>query len=333
MSSHYYVGRETSLREIFGATTVEVGSDHVVLDGRAYPVVDDVIIMLPANRLPCGIAARVARNGTPETTQGAFAEDIQYTFGAEWKEHGAVLADHADEFTAYFDLIDLDALADRRVADLGCGSGRWASFVAPQCREIVLVDFSEAVFVARRNLVGADNAIFVLADVLDLPFADDAFDLSYCLGVLHHLPVDALDACRALRRLGPEVLVYLYYALDNRPAYYRALLVIVTQVRRQLAKIRNPVARSRISLVIAGAVYAPLAFAGSIAGGRAKRYVPLADTYAGKSLKRLQQDAYDRFFTRIEQRFTQAEILELRDSFGEITVSDELPYWHFLCRR
>ena len=35
--------------------------------------------------------------------------------------------------------------------------------------------------------------------------------------------------------------------------------------------------------------------------------IPLHENYAGKSLKRIQQDVYDRFFTRIEQRFSRKE--------------------------
>lgn len=332
MSPNYYAGREASLAEIFGATTVTVAADAIEVDGRRFPVLDDVIITLPPERQPLAVRERLgARSVSPQT--GSFADDIQFTFGAEWTEHGEILPEHTQEFSDYFDLVDLDALHDVRVADLGCGSGRWASFVAPHCREIVLADFSEAIFVARRNLNEATNAIFVMADVTDLPFGDDAFGFSYCLGVLHHLPVPAMDACRSLARLGPELLVYLYYALDNRPAYYRWLLAAVTSVRTKLSRVRSKRARAALSFGIAALVYVPMAFLGKIGGARARRYVPLADTYAGKSLRRLQQDAYDRFFTRIEQRFSRRDISALRDTFDEVDVSDRLPYWHFLCRR
>ncbi len=61
--------------------------------------------------------------------------------------------------------------------------------------------------------------------------------------------------------------------------------------------------------------------------------VPLAEAYAGKSLRRLRQEAYDRFFTGIEQRFTRDQICALVDCFHSVTVSEEVPYWHFLCER
>jgi len=61
--------------------------------------------------------------------------------------------------------------------------------------------------------------------------------------------------------------------------------------------------------------------------------IPLHVNYAGKSLKRIQQDVYDRFFTRIEQRFSRKEIATLSDTYREIRFSERPPYWHFYCKR
>ena len=329
----YYAGRERSLAELFDVGEVTVAVDHLVLDGRRVPVIDDVIVMLPPARLPELARSRISHGGSTPMNDLDFAADIQYSFGAEWTDHGALLPEHHLEFEAYFDLVELKSLSEHRIGDLGCGSGRWAWFVAPYCRELVVTDFSDAIFVARANLSEHPNVIFVMADVLDLPFADDALDFAYCLGVLHHLPVDALEACRRLAPVTPELLVYLYYALDNRPEYFRWILRTVTAARRQLARVTNRRARNAVSFVLAVIIYAPLGWVGRIGGGLAKRYIPLADTYAGKSLRRLQQDAYDRFFTAIEQRFTREQIHTLEDTFGRVSVSDGTPYWHFLCQR
>lgn len=332
----YYEDKRASLRELFGATAVDVDGDGLTVDGRFLPVLDDVIVALDRERLPAAVRARLpgGRHGEGVGGSTPFAADIQYTFGEEWTSHPDMLQDHERVFRSYFDLVDLDGLAGLRVGDLGCGMGRWSHFVAPRCREIVLVDFSEAIFVARSNLRDAPNAIFIMADVLDLPFADDAFDFVYCLGVLHHLPVDALDALRGLSRLAPSHLAYLYYDLDNRPAYFRALLHAVTAVRRQLSRLRSPRARSVLTWVIATTIYAPLAGLGSLLRPVGlSRFVPLADAYAGASMAMLRQDAYDRFFTRIEQRFRRDQILTLGDTFASVTVSDRFPYWHFRCDR
>jgi len=260
-----------------------------------------------------------------------FAGDVQRSFGEEWTSHPDILAEHDREFDAYFDLVPLDSLAGLRVADLGCGMGRWSHFLAPRCRSVVLVDYSEAIFVARRNLAGAGNAVFVMADLLDLPFRPRAFDLAVCLGVLHHLPVDALDAVRRLAPLADRHLTYLYYALDNRPAYFRWMLAGVTTTRKVLTRIRSPRVRAAVTSAIAAGVYLPVARVGTLLRPVGlSRYVPLAETYAGKSLERLRQDVYDRFFTSIEQRVTREQIRGLSDTFATVTISEGLPYWHFL---
>jgi SAM-dependent methyltransferase len=327
---HRYAGRGQELSALFGRS-VQVEADAIVADGVRWPVVDDVIVTLEPARLPPRIGARLGAGGAAATTD--FDPAIQRTFGDEWTHHGDVLTEHAEEFQRYFDLVDLDRLAGKRVADLGCGSGRWASFVAPRCDTLVVVDFSDAILVARENLRAHDNVIFVLGDVLDLPFGTDAFDLSYCLGVLHHLPVDALDACRRLAPLAPELLVYLYYGLDNRPRHFRAGLVAVTAARKRLSKVSDRRARDVLTWSITLGVYWPLARLGRLLPGRMGAAVPLGDTYGRSSVRRMRQDVEDRFFTGIEQRFTREQIAQLRDVFADVAISDGLPYWHFLCRR
>jgi SAM-dependent methyltransferase len=285
---------------------------------RLYPIVDDVIVLLD-----------------PEDQRSApFAEDIQYTFGAEWREHRHVLPEHAPEFEQYFDLIDLASLKDARVLDLGCGNGRWSTFLKDRCRELVLVDFSDAIYVARQNLRDASNCLFFKGDITRLPFAADVADFAFSLGVLHHLPIPCLEATKQLKKYAPRLLIFLYYALDNRPLYFRVLLGLVTAARNVLARIRSPFFRTAFSFFGTVFVYLPLVLLGrllDLAG--LGRYVPLYEFYRNKSFKRIQQDVYDRFFTRIEQRVTRAQILELKSDFGTVTISDDLPYWHFLLIR
>ena len=328
----YYAGKEASLRTLFGVETVVVGNDEIVVNGRRLAVLDDVIIALEPSKLPPALRARLGEQSDAPSTP--FAADIQYSFGQEWQAHPDVLPEHADEFADYFDLIDLGELAGARVADIGCGSGRWATFVAPACSELVVVDYSEAVFVARANLRAADNVIFVMADALDLPFAPDSFDFLYCLGVLHHLPVGAREALGRLAPLASRLLVYLYYALDNRPWYFRGILSTVTAVREVLARVRRPSLRTAITWLITLSVYWPVSVLGRwLAPLGAARWLPLAEAYAGKSVRRLRQDVYDRFFTAIEQRFTRREIESWAADLGDIRVSERQPYWHFLITR
>jgi len=334
----YYEDKRDSLRDLFGATTVGVETNRIVVDGREYPVLDDVILLLPRTLWPAAVSDRLpagaGNGGRGQTGKDGIAKDIQFTFGEEWQGFPDILPEHEKEFRQYFDQVDLGSLANARICDLGCGIGRWSRFLKDRCREMVLLDFSEAIFVARENLRGAGNILFFLGDLRRMPFRDDFADVLFTLGVLHHLPTGALEEVRALSRCAPTLLVFLYYALDNRPAFWRGLLSAVTGVRLALTGTKGPRLRSALTWALTIGVYLPM-----IAMGHAARplgladKVPLYDFYRGKSLRRIRQDVYDRFFTRIEQRFRKEEILALRDTFGEVVVSDEPPYWHFLCRR
>jgi SAM-dependent methyltransferase len=314
--SSYYSNKVDSLQKIFGTRDVEVQSDALRVGLRVYPIRQDVIDLTGAE------------------ASSHVAEDIQYTFGAEWKAHGQIQPEHAHEFTQYFDLVQFDSLKDARVCDLGCGSGRWSTFLKDRCKELILVDFSEAIYVARDNLQSANRALFFKADILRLPFADDFADFILCLGVLHHLPVPCLEVVKSLKKYSPRLLIFLYYALDNRPLYFRLLLKGVTAVRLILARIRSPLIRKVVSFMGTLFLYLPLIALGHLLRPLGLgRFVPLYEFYQGKSMKRIQQDVYDRFFTRIEQRVSRAEIMELKEYFTDVRVSDQIPYWHFLLTR
>ena len=197
-----------------------------------------------------------------------------------------------------------------------------------------MCDYWDKIFKARENLSGAENAFFFMGDLTTLPFRDDFADFIFSLGVLHHLPVPCLEEVRHLRRYAPELLVFLYYSFDNRPLHFRALLSLVTFWRRRLSKVRSRTFRKVFSAAGARFLYLPLVYLGkALEPLGISSHVPLYDFYRDKSVKRIRQDVYDRFFTAIEQRVSRREIMALKEDFSEVLISDHLPYWHFLCRR
>jgi SAM-dependent methyltransferase len=331
----YYADKLETLKDLFGTEAVELRGESLAVGGRAYPILDDVILLLDPSLYPAAVRERLAAgDGRAAAAPAEFAEDIQFTFGEEWKTFSRIEPEHRREFEAYFDLVDLDRLKAARVCDLGCGIGRWGHFLKDHCRELVAVDFSEAIFVARENLRDAPHALFFMGDLRDLPFRDGFADLLYCLGVLHHLPGDALDKVRGLKRYAPNLLIYLYYALDNRPAHYRLLLGLATGLRRVTSRVRNPAFRASFTAAGAYLVYKPLVLLGAaLAPLGVSHQVPLYEAYHGCSMRRIRQDVYDRFFTRIEDRFSRRQIRTLEDTFAKVTISPALPYWHFLCQR
>lgn len=329
----YYSDKIESLKDIFGTSDIRLGTDNLLVDGRSYPIIDDVIILLDPALYPSNLRDRVATSKRDASVIGDFSKDIQFTFGQEWLKYSQILPEHKSEFSLYFDLVDIESLKKFRVCDLGCGIGRWSYFLKDNCRELVLVDFSEAIFVARKNLAQVKHAIFFMGDLKRLPFKDNFADFIFCLGVLHHLPNNALAEVRKLKRFAASLLIYLYYSLDNRPWFYGFLLSIVTCMRRVISKIRNSYFRAIFVEMVAILVYLPFIWLGKIFNlAGLGHFIPLYECYNGKGLKRIRQDVYDRFFTGIEQRFARNQIMELKDTFKEVIVSETLPYWHFLCK-
>jgi len=329
----YYLNKIDSLKNIFGNNSVSLGKDYLTVNNKEFPIINDVIIVLEPSKLPDAVKKRLSYGAENNTPVSEFAEDIQFTFSAEWKKYSAILPEHWSEFKAYFDLVDLESLKNSRVCDLGCGIGRWSHFLKDKCKELVLVDFSESIFLARENLREADNAIFLMADINGLPLKEKFADFLFCLGVLHHLPVNALHEVRRLKKYSSTILVYLYYSLDNRPFHFRILLSLITFIRLSVSRNRNEFFRSAFTYFVASFIYFPLIKLGEIFSFfKISHFIPIYDGYRNKSLLRIRQDVYDRFFTRIEQRFSRKDIMGLSDTFADIKISEYWPYWHFLCK-
>jgi SAM-dependent methyltransferase len=258
-------------------------------------------------------------------------------FGQEWSRFTqATLGAHEKQriFEEYFHIFDWDRLPpDGGVgADLGCGSGRWGTLVAPRVAHLHLIDASpQALAVARANLAQHNNVTFHEASVDALPFPDQSLDFAYSLGVLHHVPDTqaALNAVVRKLKTGAPLLVYLYYAFDNRPAWFRALWHMSDYARRIISRWPWGL-RYGTSQVIAAGVYWPLARTARLleAISLRPRSWPLA-YYRNKSFYVMRTDALDRFGTRLERRFTRAEIERMLRAAGlvEIRFSDDTPYW------
>lgn len=257
-------------------------------------------------------------------------------FGDEWSrftQEGLGVDVREQIFNDYFSLFEWAALPPNALgADVGCGSGRWAQVVAPRVGHLVLVDASpEALDVAKRNLQGQQNVSFMNASVGAMPIEEASLDFAYSLGVLHHVPdtAEAIAAVAAKLKKGAPLLVYLYYAFDNRGFAYRALWRVSDRVRRVVSLLPHSL-RYGTSQAIAVLFYLPLARMALVLD---RLHIlpdgwPLA-YYRDKPFYVLRTDALDRFGTRLEQRFTRDEITAMLVDAGfvDIRFSNRTPFW------
>lgn len=249
-------------------------------------------------------------------------ESVVAGFGDEWSRFDQSALDEAElrsMFDNYFKIFPWEALPENAVGfDLGCGSGRWARLVAPRVGRLHLIDPSEALEVAKRNLKGLDNCEFHRAGVDAIPLEAGSCDFGYSLGVLHHVPDTeaGLRECVARLKPGAPFLLYLYYRFDNRPIWFRAVWRASDILRRGISRLPHGL-RYVLSQVIAAVVYFPLARGAKILEKFGTRVdnLPLAQ-YRNNSFYTMQTDALDRFGTRMEKRFTRAEIRQMMENCG-----------------
>ena len=93
-----------------------------------------------------------------------------------------------ERFTSYWHQIDEASRIGGRIAEIGVGNGTVAAVLAARGFDVTTIDFDEA--------LDPD----IVADVRDLPVADDAFETVLAAEVLEHIPWD--DLPRALSELG-----------------------------------------------------------------------------------------------------------------------------------
>ena len=257
-------------------------------------------------------------------------------FGFEWErfdQSGLATSERDKLFGQYFQLFPWEALPNQAEGfDLGCGSGRWAKCVAPRVGRLHCIDASgRALSVARRNLAGESNCVFHQASVENIPLAPESMDFGYSLGVLHHVPDTAagIRSCVSRLKKGAPFLVYLYYAFENRPLWFRLLWEGSDILRMAVSRCPHGL-RYLISQAIATFIYFPLARAAGLAEkfGRSVSGFPLSH-YRSLSFYTMRTDALDRFGTKVEQRFTARQVREMMANSGleGIVMRDGEPFW------
>src|SRR5580658_6364615 len=190
------------------------------------------------------------RSSMPNSADNNLDPQVARGFGQEWSTFRQD-ADHLspqqrqDIFEDYFRIFPWRLLPTGGGVgiDVGCGTGRWSMLVAPRVGHLHLLDASfEALGVARQNLSFAGNVSFHVNSVAEIPLPPQSLDFAYSLGVLHHVPDTqaAIEAIAGKLKPGAPFLVYLYYALDNRPAWYRALWRMTNAARLVISRLPHP---------------------------------------------------------------------------------------------
>jgi len=268
------------------------------------------------------------------------------SFGHEWAAFDYVESETDEaldfQFLAYCTPIDLSQFNAKSsvAADFGAGSGRWASRLLPYFSLVYALEPSDGATKVLKKKFSNESRMKILQETVGInSIPAESLDLGMSLGVLHHIP----DTGLAIKDIAGKVksggvfLCYLYYKLENKPHYYRGLFWTSNSLRWVISRL--PYAMRRlIAQAIAALVYVPLARTAKLLNQSGKNVsnFPLHH-YANLPFVMLQNDALDRFGTRLEQRFSKKEITVMLGKAGfdlsTLKFSDVEPFWTFSIKK
>ena len=267
-------------------------------------------------------------------------------FGHEWAAFDYAETDTKAaldaQFEAYCAPIDLKQFNQESAvaADFGAGSGRWSTRLFPHFSLVYALEPSDGAIEVLKTKFAHEPRIKILQETVGANSIPDAcLDLAMSLGVLHHIP----DTALAIRDISSKVknggvfLCYLYYKLENKPIYYRLIFWVSNLLRWVVSRLPYFL-RKFIAQVIAALAYFPLARIAKLLSrlGRDVSNFPLHH-YANMPFVMLQNDALDRFGTRLEQRFSKKEITDMIKNAGfdisTLKFSDMEPFWTFSVKK
>ncbi len=256
-------------------------------------------------------------------------------FGEEWTKFDYSHIDVKklnENFNQYFSIFPWNKLPKNAVGfDMGCGTGRWAQFVAPKVKTLNCIEPSDAINIAKKNLIKNKNVAFFRETTENCSLNSETQDFGYCLGVLHHIPdtQKALKDCTRLLKTGAPILLYLYYSFENKPIWFKFLWKVSDYIRKFISISPKPI-KHFLAAFIALLVYFPLSRIAYILekAGFNVENIPLSD-YRKKPFYQCKNDSLDRFGTRLEQRFSKSQIIEMLINAGcsDVQFSSSTPFW------
>lgn len=203
-------------------------------------------------------------------------------------------------------------LKGKLVLDVGCGMGRFAEVATRWGARVVGIDLSAAGQAAARNLSNRDF-IALQADVFDLPFAPESFDLIYSIGVLHHTP-DCENAVKALPQYlkpGGNLAVWLYSGYNK---WYRFSDYYRRATRRMPPRVLHGILRVVVPLlngVDTGLRWIPLV--GKPLAGAVHHVFPV-NRNPRREMRVL--DTFDWYSPRYQSKHTYEEVFRWFESCG-----------------
>ncbi len=271
-----------------------------MLDHRGRAALGDAY---PAAAASLGLPTAVRRRGV--SVRERTAEGFAY----EWSHFGKPRSEWRKNFLDYMRPHPPESFANKRVLDVGTGSGRHSAQAAALGAQVTAIDLGGSIDVARSNL--PTHALTVQADAERLPLGEQSFDFVMSIGVLHHLPDPARALARIARYAAPGGYVHVYLYWQPEQTSHRLVLRLVTAVRKMTVRMPYRLLHALcypLAAILFASVVAPQRWLGGRRiGRRLVSGLPLK-TYADYPFRVLVNDQFDRFSAPIEHRYTRGEV-------------------------
>ena len=256
------------------------------------------------------------------------------SFGEEWNkfDQSNIKSESYRLFKKYFSIFPMNKISKSSVGfDMGCGSGRFAQFIAPKVKLLNCIDPSDAIYVAKKKMKNYKNVKYLKKSVDKSGLKKNSQDFGFSIGVLHHIPDTkaGINSCVKLLKKNAPLLIYLYYSFENRPLWFKILWGISDLLRRLISKMPNFL-KIFFSDLLSLIIYFPLSrFVLLLKKINLKiKNFPLYD-YHDKTFYMLRTDSRDRFGTPLEQRFSKKQIKKMMEDAGLVKIKfrKSTPFW------
>lgn len=141
--------------------------------------------------------------------------------GSEWDQLRQDLFGQKFTLEAMLSLVSPDSV----IADLGCGTGNAAEYLASHVKKIIAIDREPSMLEeAKKRLEKYDNIEFLIGELTDLPLADGSIDVATVFLVLHHVPEPAEAILEIARTLSEDgMLMIVDMITHDRDSYRHAM--------------------------------------------------------------------------------------------------------------
>ena len=182
------------------------------------------------------------------------------SFGVEWSEYPDIQLDSKKKYDWDISLsrlelvlgFPLDFLLDKKVIEIGCGPGRFSEILKKYCKDLTLVDSSDAI--KHNPAIHGKNVFSYQKDFTDEAFIEKSknkFDIVFCRGVIQHTEDrdKAIQSLFKYAKINPQGLVIFdvyprrksdfRYFLTDFKYFWRRILPKIIKVEKFIKILNN----------------------------------------------------------------------------------------------